>query len=421
MAGKKRSTSDGNTSRGVQTEIFQSDIRSDRSVTQHNDLIRAQYDMSLLEMRLFIALLARINRGDKEFTPFKIPVNELFYIEERAGEEKSDKSNKVGGKTYTQIKRAVIRLSSRTFTIESKDENGNREVVSNPLMATCRYKEKSGYVIAQFNNFVKPYLLELTGGFTTAQELTLLGFRSFYSFRVYWLLKLNAFNRDIIQVGVDEIKHMFNLTGKYANYADFKRFVLDVAQQEIAPTDMAFEFEPVKEGRSVAAIMFKLLRPNLIALIGKNLPDTIHQRLTELGLSITSLHEIKWRYQQGRLSDEYVQFVLMYYDQLQHKARIRSLPGAIYKAIVYGQLANEFELWKQNHVYRAPTQKPTTQVTEDVISLGDLRSGWEAMKKQGLSDYETFEESLQQYRNHPDYRFEMRGSEECLIYSRREG
>jgi plasmid replication initiation protein len=153
-------------------EKHHADTRSDRVVAQHNDLIKAQYDMSLLEMRLFVAMLARINRGDSEFTTCRIPVSELY------------PDDKVGGKTYSQVKKAVVRLVSRTITVESKDERGVREVVSNPLMATCRYKEGTGYVVAQFNNFVKPYLLELKGDFTVAQELTLIGFRSFYSFRV---------------------------------------------------------------------------------------------------------------------------------------------------------------------------------------------------------------------------------------------
>lgn len=393
----------------AQLEIGFSDNRPDRVVVQHNDLIRAQYDMSLLEMRLFIAMLARINRGDKEFSTYRIPVSELY------------PEDKVGGKTYSQIKKAVMRLSSRTITVESKDERGIREIVSNPIMATCRYKEKSGHVMAQFNNFVKPYLLELRGDFSVAQELTLIEFRSFYSFRVYWLLKLSAFQGDTITVGLSEMKHMFLLTGKYANFADFKRFVLEIAQHEIAATDMAFDFKPIKDGKSVVSVQFQLLRPVIVTKIDIELPDGVQQKLTELGITLKSLHEIKDRYQQGKLGEEYIRFVLTYYEQVQTKARIRSLAGAIYKALMTNQLTNEFEIWKATQpVYKAPQPKVTVaEVNEDVISMDDLRSGWEAMRKKGLSDYPTFESSLDQYRNNPDYRFEMRGGLDCLIYINR--
>ncbi|MCY7359231.1 MAG: replication initiation protein [Rudanella sp.] len=392
----------------VQLEIGFPENRPDRIVAQHNDLIRAQYDMSLLEMRLFIAMLARINRGDKEFSTYRIPVSELY------------PEDKVGGKTYSQIKKAVIRLSGRTITVESKDERGIREIVSNPIMSTCRYKEKSGHVMAQFNNFVKPYLLELRGDFSVAQELTLIEFRSFYSFRVYWLLKLSAFHSDTIDVGLAEMKHMFHLTGKYTNFADFKRFVLDVSQQEIATTDMAFEYKPIKDGKSVVSIQFQLLRPVVVARIDTELPDGVQQKLTELGISLKSLHDIKDRYRQGKLAEEYIRFVLIYYEQAQTKGRIRSLAGAIYKALMTNQLVNELEAVKAAQpTYKAPQPKAATdEIGEDVIALDELRSGWEAMRKQGLSDYETFEASLTPYRTMPNYRFERRNGVDCLIYTR---
>ncbi len=392
----------------IQLEIGFPENRPDRIVAQHNDLIRAQYDMSLLEMRLFIAMLARINRGDKEFSTYRIPVSELY------------PEDKVGGKTYSQIKKAVIRLSGRTITVESKDERGIREIVSNPIMSTCRYKEKSGHVMAQFNNFVKPYLLELRGDFSVAQELTLIEFRSFYSFRVYWLLKLSAFHSDTIDVGLAEMKHMFHLTGKYTNFADFKRFVLDVAQQEIATTDMAFDYKPIKDGKSVVSIQFQLLRPVVVARIDTELPDGVQQKLTELGISLKSLHDIKDRYRQGKLAEEYIRFVLTYYEQAQTKGRIRSLAGAIYKALMTNQLANELEAVKAAQpTYKAPESKIATDgVVEDVIALDELRSGWEAMRKQGLSEYETFEASLSPYRTMPNYRFEQRNGVDCLIYTR---
>lgn len=389
----------------LQLDIPFPDARPDRVVAQHNDLIRAQYDMSLLEMRLFIAMLARINRGDKEFSTYRIPVSELY------------PEDKVGGKTYTQIKKAVIRLSGRTITVESKDERGIREIISNPIMSTCRYKEKSGHVVAQFNNFVKPYLLELRGDFSVAQELTLIEFRSFYSFRVYWLLKLSAFQRDSIQVGLAEMKHMFHLTGKYANFADFKRFVLEIAQQEIANTDMAFEFKPIKEGKTVVAVLFNLLRPVTVTVLDTDLPDGVQQSLTEIGIALKSLHEIKARYQQGKIGEEYIRFVLHYYEQIQKKGRIRSLGGVIYKALMTNQLANEFDVWKAAQpVYKAPKTKPTAPGKEDVISLDELREGWESMQKKGLSDYQTFEDSLKPYENNPAYRFEVRNGKNCLIY-----
>ena len=382
------------------------DTRPDRVVAQHNDLIKAQYDMSLLEMRLFVAMLARINRGDSEFSTCRIPVSELY------------PDDKVGGKTYSQVKKAVVRLVSRTITVESKDERGIREIVSNPLMATCRYKEGTGYVVAQFNNFVKPYLLELKGDFTVAQEITLIGFRSFYSFRVYWLLKLSAFYKDNIKLDLPLIKQMLNLTDRYANFADFKRFVLDIAQQEIASTDMAFEYQPLKEGRTVVGVLFHLLRPVVVTQADTELPEGVQQKLNEIGVTLRSLQEIKSRYQQGKITEEYLRFVLHYYEQAQTKGRIRSLAGVVFKALTTDQLLKEFDQWKAGRpVYKAPEAKPPVSVREEVIPLEELQSGWEIMHKKGLSTHVTFADSLTEYQKDPAYRIEIRDGKECLIYS----
>lgn len=382
--------------------------RQDRVVAQHNALIRAQYDMSLLEMRLFIAMLARINRGDREFTNCRIPISELY------------SEDKIGGRTYSQVKKAVVRLVSRVITIETKDEQGIREIVSNPLMATCRYKEGTGYVVAQFNNFVKPYLLELKGDFTVAQEMTLIGFRSFYSYRFYWLLKLSAFYQDNIQLDLVSIKMMLNLADRYANFADFKRFVLDIAQQEIISTDMAFEYKPIKEGRTVVGILFHLTRPAVVVQEDTDLPEGVQQKLTEIGVTLKSLHEIKSRYQQKKLSEDYIRFVFHHYEQAQTKGRIRSLAGAIFKALTTDQLLTEFSNWKNEQpVYKTTKTKKSAPVPANVqtIPLDELRSGYEVMKKKGLTTHATFEDSLKTYLADPCYQLGELEGKPVLIFT----
>ena len=379
-------------------------LKLERLVAQHNDLIRARYDMSLVEARLFVALLGRINRGDKEFVLCRIPVGELYPDE------------KVGGKTYTQVKKAVMRLVSRVITIETTDERGMREFVSNPLMATCRYKEGSGYVVAQFNNFVKPYLLELKGDFTVAEQLMLLGFRSFYSHRLYWLLKSSAFYQDNIRMDLLMLKQTLNLNERYANFADFKRFVLEIAQQEIANTDMAFEYSPLKEGRAITGVLFHLLRPAVLTSEDTELPDGVQQQLTEIGVTLKSLLDIKSRYKQGSLTEEYIRFVLEYYKQANAKGKVRSLGGAIYKALTTEQLMQEFQHWKAEvPVYKAPKSKPFVETRrEKVLSMDELRRGYAIMNTNSLTNQISFDESLALY--YGDYRIEIRNGQEVLIY-----
>ncbi|UHG93855.1 replication initiation protein [Spirosoma oryzicola] len=404
---------------GSQTELFSNDsdfleadrratsrqLRQDSIVAQHNDLIRARYEMSLLESRLFICLLGRIDRKDKDFLLCRIPVSELYPDE------------KVGGKAYAQVREAVIRLASRVIHVESIDENGRREIVSNPLMATCRYKEGSGYLIAQFNNFVKPYLLELQGNFTVAEIQTLLGFRSFYSYRLYWLLKSAAFHHETIKLELSSLKKTLNLEQRYQNFADFKRFVLDIAKHELSITDMAFDYKQLKDGRAVTALSFHLLRPAVVTQDDIKLPEGTQQTLTEVGLSLKSLSDIKLRFQQGGLPEDYLRFVIHYYQEAKKKGRLKSLAGAIYKALMTDQLRQEFQLWQANQpTYHAPKATHKTAKVE-IIPLDVLREQFESLSTKGLAEYDTFEAYLDWMLSQAMYDMDVIDGKEVLVYT----
>ncbi|MFD2938251.1 replication initiation protein [Spirosoma flavum] len=402
-----------------QTEIFSNDsefleadrrattrqIRQDSMVAQHNDLIRARYDMSLLESRLFVCLLGRIDRKDKDFVLCRIPVSELYPDE------------KIGGKAYSQVREAVIRLASRVIHVETRDEQGRREIVSNPLMATCRYKEGSGYLIAQFNNFVKPYLLELQGNFSVAEIQTLLGFRSFYSYRLYWLLKSAAFHHDSIKLELASLKKTLNLEERYQNFADFKRFVLDIAKNELSLTDMAFEYKQLKEGRAVSALLFHLLRPAVVTQDEIKLPEGIQQTLAEIGISLKSLNEVKVRYQQGLLSEDYLRFVIHYYQEAKKKGRIKSPAGAIYKALMTDQLKQEFLVWQADQLtYHSP--KPTLKTPKvEVIPLDVLREQFRTLHDKNLSTYASFEAYLDWMLEQEEYDMDVVDGKEVLVYT----
>ena len=100
-----------------------------------------------------------------------------------------------------------------------------------------------------------------------------------------------------------------NLEQRYQNFADFKRFVLEIAKHELSITDMAFEYKQLKEGRAVSSLLFYLLRPAVITQDEIKLPEGTQQILTEIGISLKSLNDIKLRFQQGLLSEDYLRFV----------------------------------------------------------------------------------------------------------------
>lgn len=359
-------------------------VESDITVAQHNELVKARFNMSLMETRLFVALLARINKGDTEFALCRIPISEVC-------------ANVDGGKSYQEVKEAVVKLSSKVITIETMDSNGKREIISDPLMATCRYKDGSGFIVAQLNHFVKPYLLQLKGNFTVAEIKVLLQLRSYYSYRIYWLLKATAYNASNFTIEVQELRSILGIENQYPNFYDFKKWVLLVSQKELASTDMSFSFKEIKDGRSVKLVEFIIDRQMVLRLDEDIiLPVVIQSKLSENGISLNSMQEISDLLRAGTIDDEYIMFVINELTKKKDRGSIKSLSGAIYVAIAKQQLLKEYLEYKNSKVYKQPVTKasPIQHRIATVLKLEEQREGFDLMKKRGMTDLNTFDDFL---------------------------
>lgn len=227
-----------------------------KKATQHNHLVNAKFDMSTYEMRLFIAMLSRLSKSDSEFSECQIHLTEFL--------EKTK-----GGKTYQMVKDACLSLSKKVIQIESLVETNSgdmrKKFIVLPLMAMAAYQEGEAVITAQFNNKLKPYLLNLAGNFTQAEIKQLFRLKSFYSYRLYWLLKQHqVFGERYMEI--DELRETLNLQEKYDRFQDFKIKVIHVAMKELKNSDMAFTYEQVKKGRNVVGIRFFFSANGLISL-----------------------------------------------------------------------------------------------------------------------------------------------------------
>ncbi len=379
-------------------------VESDITVAQHNELVKARFNMSLMETRLFIALLGRINKGDTDFSLCRIPISEVS-------------SNVDGGKAYQDVKEAVIKLSSKVITVETVDQNGKREIISDPLMATCRYKDGSGFIVAQLNSFVKPYLLQLKGNFTVAEIKVLLQLRSYYSYRIYWLLKSFSYNSNTFSIKVEDLKTMMGIEGQYPNFYDFKKWVLLVSQRELTQTDMAFSFNEIKEGRSVKQVEFIINRQLSLPMEEElNLPNHLQSLLSEIGVSLNSMQEISEMLNSGKIDQDYIYFVIKELKDKKSKGSIKSLSGAIYSAITKQHLMEVYLSEKSQKIYKQPVTAKKKEESKSVVKLKlkDQEEGFAAMLKRKVApakDFTTYLASLMA----EGFRIELINGEEYLI------
>jgi plasmid replication initiation protein len=268
-------------------------------VVQHNALVNARFDLNTNESRLFLALLARVQRNDKAFSKCRIAVREIM----------TTSSNSV----YDQVRRMLKEFAGRTLIIEQLGPDGRPVKKPNftviPLLAYATYIEGEGLIDAQFNDLLLPYLLELRDNFTKAQLTELLKLKSANSYRIYWLLReYAAFGKRTIKL--EELKSILGLNQEYDRFNNFRARVLERAKAELAETDLPFTYETIKQGREVTEIKF-LFKPASSAVV--TLPSDIPEwqvALLGIGVSAVSLPVVQSRLDAGDYDEGYIKYVI---------------------------------------------------------------------------------------------------------------
>jgi hypothetical protein len=217
-------------------------------VTQANNLVEARYNLPLGEQRLVLTMISRIQPEDEDFKPYRISVGEFA---EFLGVDKDS--------AYRECKKITAKLLTRVISIEEPDG-----LLQINWMSSAKYIDGSGMVNLSFDPLLKPYLLQLKSKFTSCKLTMLLSFKSQYTMRIYTLLKQyeKLKNREI---EVELLRDMLGIRkDQYKLYTDFKRNVLVFAQKELAEkADLYFEYDEIKYGRRVGAILFHIFSKKL--------------------------------------------------------------------------------------------------------------------------------------------------------------
>lgn len=214
----------------------------DSKVVKSNKIIEASYKLNLNEQKFILLMCSKIRQEDKDFEYYELPVKE---ISKSLGIE----SNK---DVYREVKDIVTGLNKKTMIVPEKD---------GPLIltwvASAKYFNKQGKISFEFSKRLKPYLLQLHREFVMYGLRNVMKLRSAFSIRVYELLKqYEKIGKRTLSI--EKLKEVLGLKkDEYKLYGDFKRYVLNVAKEELNDkTDISFEFNEKKTGRKVTDIEF---------------------------------------------------------------------------------------------------------------------------------------------------------------------
>lgn len=228
-------------------------------IVTSNDLLEAKYDFTLWQKRIFIYMVSRIGKEDKDFSMQRIYISELLgFFGSR------------GGKDYDVIRKLPRDMFEKEVRVPYFTDAGHKRWYVKRIITEYTEPddavEENNYIEMRFHSDLKPYLLELNSRFSKYDIRNVLELGSVYSFRMFEILKSRHeiqkayqphIEASIIEFDLEEFKAILSVEGKYKLYADFKRFALDRAQRDLAEyCDIIFALKEVKKGKRVATLQF---------------------------------------------------------------------------------------------------------------------------------------------------------------------
>lgn len=217
------------------------------AVTKSNVLIEANYKLSTLEQKIILYLISQIHKDDDDFKMYTLPIQEFSELLGYRGSPK-----------YTELREITKNLMRKVLEIREGQKLKQMSWVS-----YVEYDGNSGYVSLSFDPRLKPYLLQLKREFTTYRLKNVMELKSSYSIRMYELLKRWQYVGRF-EIRLDELRMMVGAGNKYREYHNFKKRVLNPAQQEISEkTDIMFSYEEIREKRKVVSIRFRIKEKNV--------------------------------------------------------------------------------------------------------------------------------------------------------------
>jgi len=209
-------------------------------VKKSNALARASWSVkSVYEPRLVALVASRVRVDDQDFQDYEIPLSELL-------------GASVDGRTRQLVADVVEGLLGRVLTLPRPNGWAKCNVFS-----WCEYDSKAGCIRARFDPGLKEHYLGLQSHFTQYSLMEFLLLPSTYSQRLFEVLKSWASLPESV-IDLADLFEMLDVPASLrANFKDFRRRVLEKAHKDITTqTGLRYQWEPIKQGRAVAAIRF---------------------------------------------------------------------------------------------------------------------------------------------------------------------
>jgi plasmid replication initiation protein len=222
------------------------------TIVQANDLVDASYSLSINEVRLISLAATMFDSRKPNCGEIKIYIADF---KKAYGIDYCD--------IYSQLREAVKSIMRKPIKLYDSEINEVNELA---WLVGNRYNPSGdgSYVSMTFSPLIEPYLFELKERFTKIDFKYAAKLNTPFSFRLYqWLKKVEHLNKNknggavSIELDIQWMKDQAQIIGKYADWRDFKKYVIVPAVDKINnETDLSVMWEPIKTGRAISGVQF---------------------------------------------------------------------------------------------------------------------------------------------------------------------
>lgn len=209
-------------------------------VSKDNSLITACYSLSVIEQRIILLCIAKIDSRlpQREFT---VTVDDMV---DNLGVDKHN--------AYNELKSALKRLYERTIILDMDNPHSEMRWISKKVF----FKGNYGATIS-FTPEILPFLTELKDRFTSYRLRDVSAFKCSYSFRFYEMMMQWKCKTELT-LSLDWIRSTLRLGDKYSNISEFKRNVINPSISDINQfSNVSISYTEIRTGREITHLVFK--------------------------------------------------------------------------------------------------------------------------------------------------------------------
>jgi plasmid replication initiation protein len=228
-------------------------------VVSSNDLVHAKYDLSLWQKRVFVYAISQLEKEHTDFEPIKMNIKDIIKFFKASD----------GALVYNAIIEAPKSLD-KTIEIPYITPKGFLRYGFIKLIKQYTIpadeKGENQYIEIEFNDALKPHLLELKEKFLKYDIRNVIDLQSTYSFRMYEILKSHEYQKSI-EFEIEYLRAILEVKNIYKSYKDFKRRIIEKAQQDLAKfCDISFSYVEKKgaKGKKIESLVFQIRKNELV-------------------------------------------------------------------------------------------------------------------------------------------------------------